>query len=348
MEQLKQESVKRLVYRAVKAGNKQPSLTQLQTLALAVGDRPSWQWLKQATLRDKVAVKNCISAIVYGEEPQKVSRGVGAFFGMAGGKEGQIASEDQEKIYTPKPVARTTEEQKDMAARRKVPQEEKQPLTSDRATVKPAVAEPLKPKTDPKFQAILDRHKKHQDEITKETQTKTAGLSKTAGAQEYTIKFRLDGIDNSPSSPIHTKMTRVIDRTTRSIEDMVTDITNGSGVFTLVDTSSAAVKTADGVVEADIEKYTSRIKKGEAPELVLREALASVKKSELTPGDTVKVNQPQGKGEVQLTIDSVGRTPDNSMAVTGKDPSGNIMAGEVMVVPDQSGAMTGTGQNAGY
>ena len=116
------------------------------------------------------------AATVYGKDPQQVSQGVGAFFGMEGGKEGAVASEGQTKMFTPTPVERTTEDQKDIAARKKVEQADKHPETSDRATVKPAVAEPLPEKTDPKFKKILERGEGHMEEIAKETAPKTAGL----------------------------------------------------------------------------------------------------------------------------------------------------------------------------
>jgi hypothetical protein len=285
-------------------------------------------------LADKVAVKNCIAAIVYGEEPAKVSQGVGAFFGMSGGKEGQIASEGQERIYTPKPVERTTEEQRDMAERRKVPQDDKNPFTSDRAIRKPAVSAPLKEKTDSAFRAILVRHEKHQQNLAKNAaRNKRAEAlypdydTKTMTKKDLTEFTVLDGC--SKTDCIHHQEGGEFDCKRPSISIAY----DGSCLF---------YEKGTGVV-ADLEKYTNRIKKGECPTKVMHDLLASVSKQAvgLAPGDTVKVNKPNGQGETQITIDSVGKTPDNSMAVTGKDPSGNIMAGEVMLVPAQPGAMTG-------
>jgi len=178
MEQLTNQAVKNLIDRAVKAGNARPTVTQLKTLAVALGDAQAARFFVRAGVKDLVAVRNALAATtVFGEEPKKVSEGAGALFGMEG-KEATLPTEKQEKIYTPEPVARTTDEQKDIQARKAVPQEEKHLETSDRKTQKPAVSEPLKEQTDPKIKEILNRGEKHLNEIEKETTPKAA--SKTA------------------------------------------------------------------------------------------------------------------------------------------------------------------------
>lgn len=174
MEILKKKSVIELVRKAVTAGNKNPSIEQLITLSRAVDDEESYMFLTQASIADKAAVKTCI-AVVNGEAPKQVSDQVGNMFGMEGEKESTIASEGQEKIYTPKKVEPTTEEQKDIKERNKVEMEDKYPTTSDRKTDKPSVTEPLKEKVDPEIKKVLDAGEK--DPVEKRG-------SKTAGYKE--------------------------------------------------------------------------------------------------------------------------------------------------------------------
>ena len=60
MQVLKKESVKKLVSRAVQSGNKNPSNAQLCTLALAISDKESARFLKDASVKELSAVRNFI------------------------------------------------------------------------------------------------------------------------------------------------------------------------------------------------------------------------------------------------------------------------------------------------
>jgi hypothetical protein len=158
MNHLKNRSVINLVKKAIRAGNKNPSIQQLSTLATALGDLEAQSFLRRASTKELSQVKTCI-AVVNGSAPERVSDQIGNYFGLDG-KETEIKSEGQDKMYSVEKSEKTTDDQKSITERKKVTMEEKHPETSDRKTDKGSVSEPLKEKVDPKIKKILERGKK--------------------------------------------------------------------------------------------------------------------------------------------------------------------------------------------
>ena len=306
MEILKKKSVINLVKRAVKAGNKKPTLAQLKTLSIAVNDSESYQFLRDASINEKAAVKTCI-AVLNGEAPKQVSDQVGTLFGMVGEKESKLAPDDaQDKIYAMKPEEKITEEQQDMRARNE--NDDKHPDTSDRKTEKAAVEEPLKEKTEPEIKKVLDAGEK--DPVEKRSSKKTAGA---------------DVILSSCN--------------------MLECVHNGEGACMLgsivMSNKATCVQftlpVQGSVSDEEVNTYASRIKKGENPKNVLssffkfitgRKKKAVRKISEMAVGEQVQINDPT-MGQQNLTIDSVGKMMGTEEpAIVAKNE-----AGESVVVP---------------
>lgn len=156
MNQLTSRNVVSVIAKAVRAGKTTPTIAQLQTLASAVGTPDAIYFFKNATLRDRVAIKNCIAQMVFGKEPKQTAKDAVTVFGKEAPK--SIAAGDL-KRGLPEKAERVSEEQKDIATRKTT--EEFHPETSDRKERSAVVAEPLATKTD--FKEILDRGPKAQD-----------------------------------------------------------------------------------------------------------------------------------------------------------------------------------------
>lgn len=146
-------SVKRLVKKATKAGCKYPTVAQLKTLAIAVGDVDAYKFLNNASVKDMISVKREVKATMFKQE-RKVADNEGNLFGMSGDKESGIAEKNQEKIYSVEKTEKVDEDQKDIKKRKKT--EEYHPETSDRKTQKEAVSEPLKEKVEPEIKKVLN------------------------------------------------------------------------------------------------------------------------------------------------------------------------------------------------
>ena len=172
MTKLTNKSVLAMITKAKLAGAKDITLEKLATLATATSNEPALLFLKKASLRDKVAIKNVIADVfVNGEKNPKGDKAsdVGTLFGQEGIKETTIASEDQTKIYDPKlkdSKVEVTEEQKNMKDRKE--NMDKHPDTSDHASKKDVVAEP--DKVNKEFKNFV---KKRTD---KSASKKTAGV----------------------------------------------------------------------------------------------------------------------------------------------------------------------------
>lgn len=303
MEFLKNEKVAKLIMRAIKAGNKNPTIEQLKTLAVAVGDRESYCFLKNATVRDLSVVKTA-TVVFNGEAPAKVSEGAGALFGLVG-KDATISSDAQARIYDVKAVLAIEEEQKDIEARKKV--EDKHPETSDHKAEAATVDAPLKEKTDPKFKEVLERGAKNPVE-------KRAALTKLAkgnviknirkmteaeleaqgwGGQAATV-LELD--DNSLIFPSQDEEGNgpgvLFGLDAKGNNFYVTAAVNAPGPWavstdaTTADNAVSLKTTVDlGKDEAEantakaaevIDSYVARIKKGEDPRKVLNEFMALI------------------------------------------------------------------------
>jgi hypothetical protein len=326
MELLKNEAVKNLISRAAAAGNKKPTVAQLKTLAFATGNVEAHKFLRLASVKDLTAVKNCI-AIVNGEEPKATSKNEGTVFGLTGEKETKISGEKSEKLFAPEIPPKTTEEQKDINERKAIPQEEKHPETSDRATIKPAVSEPLKEKTDPEFKKILERGEDHLKEIEKET-AKIAGVNKTAAT-------------TFPEGDWHTgKKTNPDELTAIGICSAAACIYNMPGELTC---SRIQIEIhADGsclyyepkqttASKSDhIATHAKRISRGESVINVLKDFASKFvgKQAVINPGDNITINNPTA-GPTNVTFEAGNMAPDGTEQLVGKDSSGNVQ----MVVP---------------
>jgi len=335
MKQINQ-AVATLIRQAAVAGNKNPSINQLKTLAVALGDQAAARFFVSASIADLVAVRKAIAAIVNGEEPKTISDGVGGAFGMSTPKESKLPSEEQDRIYTPKPVSRTTEEQKDINARKKIEQEDKQPLTSDRATRKPAVDAPLKEKTDPKFKKILDRGAGHLDEIAKETQPKKAGLKNPYIAANYETK-------EDPTTDT------LLDGCTATDCEFNTGGTEGGcmrqrmSVFFNNGVAECLFYGAAGTtasLSTNFATYANRIKKGESVEKVFADLSNKLRKASFRPlarrksfavinsGDRISMDTAT-TGPVDVTFEDGNMTAEGEQQLMGKDPAGNV----IMILP---------------
>ena len=305
---LMNEALIKLIARAKAAGNSNPSLEQLRTLAVATSDKAAAKFFVSAGLRDLVAIRNHIAATVYGEEPKKVSTDTPTVFGLEG-SEAALPSEEQTKIFTSEPVAKTTEEQKDMAARRDIAQEDKQPETSDRSVTKPAVAEPLKVKIESEFKEILNRVEKQLDAVEKETAVKA---SKTTASTIMGTTLEACLVENCTHNKDH-----------KCIRDFITiHVENGATGCLFYDP-----KNGDPIVS-----HAKRISRGESVKNVLRDFAAFLggksKQAVINPGDTIQVPDASGAQE-NVTFETGNLTPDGQQQLVGKDGAGNV----TMVVP---------------
>lgn len=156
MNQLINRNVVSVIAKAVRAGKTAPTMTQLVTLASAVGTPDALSFFKEATIKDRVAIKNCVAQMVFGKEPKQSANDVVTVFG----KEKPTAVADGNLTRgLPETSTRVSEEQKDIAMRKTT--EEFHPETSDHKETTPVVPEPLKEKPD--FKDLLDRGPKAQD-----------------------------------------------------------------------------------------------------------------------------------------------------------------------------------------
>jgi hypothetical protein len=323
MTKLENKAVQNLIEKSVKAGAK-PTIDKLMVLAVATSNHDAFRFLKIATLDQKVGVKNAIAEALtmFGKEVEPLTKDKeetrGNMLGMAGQKESAIA-ENKNEHGLPEPVERTTEEQKNIKERRKT--EEFHPETSDRKTVKTTVDDPLKEKTDPKIEEILERGPKAQEKMEKTDQRKAVKEASKAIATadpHGTVDRDLNrNAEPKPhdDSPLMGKESEVREEWERKM--------------------------------ATIIEYAARIRKGEAPEKVLSQYLVkelsvdkekksvdSVDKekkkawgtiinfADVNVGDTVTVQTQSGNTGIK--VDMVGIDPQGKTTSVGKDSSNQV------------------------
>jgi hypothetical protein len=178
--------MKNLLDTIIRSGKKTASLEQMKTVAQATENTEALELLNKATVSDLVKAKKYVAAAkmdanVFGQTFDLNASG-GAAFGLEG-DDRTIASEDQKKIFTPKKLESTAdnEERRDFRERQKT--EVWNPETSDVKAAVTSVSEALKAKPD--FPEILNRAEKDPVEKRDEKSAKAkAGSKKVASLGE--------------------------------------------------------------------------------------------------------------------------------------------------------------------
>lgn len=354
-----------LVRRAVKAGNKNPAIDQLKTLAVAVGDRQAYAALRQANWETRVMVKNAI-ILVNGEKPKSTTENQGNLFGQTKDTSA-IASEGQEKIYTPKPVERTTEEQKDIEERKKV--EDKHPETSDHKSDMPVRDKPLTEKIIDTFKKVLDRGRKataaksedkpeskdHKEEPKTDTKdapkTKSEDKPEPKPAKAPKAESKDDKVENQAEDKAEDKKETETKDKAKSVKEWATATAKpyAERIRKGEDPLKVLSELLVEVMEEAEEKDESKDKKEEKAEKKVEASTSSSNGtsglvyvfSAINPGDQVTYTG-QG-GATSVVVEKLALDPMGQTTLVAKDPSGNsvtIPAGTPVQVQTPNTPMT--------
>lgn len=324
------------IERLIKVSNKKNmSLSEMKTLAKATSNYRALNYLNKVGGKELAAIKRQAS-LYESNKPKASTNGKTTMFGLSG-KDAGISEKDNKKMYDRKPIKKVDEEDKDIRKRRKVEKFRKE--TSDRKKDFSAVSKPTSAKS--RFSEVLNRSKKAGKLSRRLRSRKKMAMESyeiywsdlTEEAQERLQGMYHENIDISPIAFVDieddVEASRKLSRRLRSrklrnkrrfLSGKKPGVQDGTGPYHMKGDNPRA-----GAEKGDCDKK------------------ATIKISEVQPGQQVGVTDPTTGESKNITIDETAMDTSGQTSYIGTDETGNkvvVPQGTEVMVPEEIVAST--------